>query len=656
MTNNSIHPQLHPKYRPDIDGLRAIAVLSVVAFHAFPEWISGGFIGVDIFFVISGYLISTILFENLDKDVFSFSDFYSRRIRRIFPALALVLFTCYGFGWLYLLSDDFAFLGKHIAGGAGFLSNLFLWNESGYFDGSANTKPLLHLWSLGIEEQFYIVWPVLLWLTWKRRVNFLTITVLIALGSFAINIVSVYINPVAAFYSPLSRFWELLIGAILAYVVLYKNDLMSRWIKSSDAISVLGFGLFVVGVGLLAKDSLFPGWWALLPTCGGALILLAGPKAWVNQKILSNPVLVWFGFISFPLYLWHWPLLSFAHITQAEVSLPLRAGLVLISIGLAWLTYRFIETPIRKGGLNRLKVSALVFLILLVGYLGFNSYDRKGLEFRNRAFLRQVTTYQFDKVAAQRQRTCFLMDTGDDVTNFSTKCIRRDRPIELVLWGDSVGASYYPGFSYIEERDDRIGVTQFTASGCGGLMPTNYQSNFCIEANKLALSEILKLKPNLVVISKTWDPGPLETQNDIAFLLHSPDFETAKKTIAILHSNNIPVLIIGPPPRWDKDVSRLAYKYWKDHHSLPPLFYNKNLVAYPALVDRALEQFSKENGVMYYSPYQRLCNEEGCMMLLPEEDKAPVTFDEFHPTAAAAIYIATDLKTKILDPFFRNTR
>ena len=145
MTNNSIHPQLHPKYRPDIDGLRAIAVLSVVAFHAFPEWISGGFIGVDIFFVISGYLISTILFENLDKDVFSFSDFYSRRIRRIFPALALVLFTCYGFGWLYLLSDDFAFLGKHIAGGAGFLSNLFLWNESGYFDGSANTKPLLHL-------------------------------------------------------------------------------------------------------------------------------------------------------------------------------------------------------------------------------------------------------------------------------------------------------------------------------------------------------------------------------------------------------------------------------------------------------------------------------------------------------------------------------
>ena len=173
------HPQLHPKYRPDIDGLRAIAVLSVVGFHAFPEWISGGFIGVDIFFVISGFLISTIIFENLDKGDFSISDFYSRRIRRIFPALALILFFCYGFGWLYLLSDDFALLGKHIAGGAGFSANIVLWNESGYFNKAADVKPLLHLWSLGIEEQFYLVWPILLWALSKCRINIKVIIILI---------------------------------------------------------------------------------------------------------------------------------------------------------------------------------------------------------------------------------------------------------------------------------------------------------------------------------------------------------------------------------------------------------------------------------------------------------------------------------------------
>ena len=159
------------------------------------------------------------------------------------------------------------------------------------------------MWSLGIEEQFYIVWPILLWLTWKSRANFLAITLFIVLTSFIINIVTVYTNPVAAFYSPLSRFWELLIGAILAYVVLYKKELVSRFTASSDFISIIGLSLFIVGIGMLKKTSLFPGWWALLPTLGGALLILAGPNGWVNNKILSSRVLVWFGLISFPLYL-----------------------------------------------------------------------------------------------------------------------------------------------------------------------------------------------------------------------------------------------------------------------------------------------------------------------------------------------------------------
>ena len=161
----------HQKYRPDIDGLRAVAVLAVVAFHSFPSWVRGGFIGVDIFFVISGYLISTIIFENLDKGTFSFTEFYARRIKRIFPALLLVLIACFAFGWFALLADEYKQLGKHIAAGAGFISNFTLWNEAGYFDNSAETKPLLHLWSLGIEEQFYIVWPLLLWFAWKRKFN-----------------------------------------------------------------------------------------------------------------------------------------------------------------------------------------------------------------------------------------------------------------------------------------------------------------------------------------------------------------------------------------------------------------------------------------------------------------------------------------------------
>ncbi|MBR4876201.1 MAG: acyltransferase, partial [Rhodocyclaceae bacterium] len=169
----------HPKYRPDIDGLRAVAVLAVVAFHAFPRWMPGGFVGVDIFFVISGYLISTILLENLARGTFSFTTFYMRRIRRIFPALALVLAASFAFGWYSLFADEFRQLGKHMAGGAGFVANILLWKEAGYFDTASELKPLLHLWSLGIEEQFYLVWPLVLWLVWRRKFNVLTVIVLL---------------------------------------------------------------------------------------------------------------------------------------------------------------------------------------------------------------------------------------------------------------------------------------------------------------------------------------------------------------------------------------------------------------------------------------------------------------------------------------------
>ena len=167
---SAAQPQFaHPEYRPDIDGLRAVAVLAVVFYHAFPVWLKGGFIGVDVFFVISGYLISIIIFKNLESGSFRFSEFYGRRIKRIFPALILVLGSCCLFGWFVLFPDEYSQLGKHLAGGSAFISNIVLWDESGYFDTSAEIKPFLHLWSLGIEEQFYILWPLVLWLAWKKR-------------------------------------------------------------------------------------------------------------------------------------------------------------------------------------------------------------------------------------------------------------------------------------------------------------------------------------------------------------------------------------------------------------------------------------------------------------------------------------------------------
>jgi peptidoglycan/LPS O-acetylase OafA/YrhL len=400
---SSSPPPSHPKYRPDIDGLRAIAVLAVVAFHAFPSWLKGGFIGVDVFFVISGYLISTIIFENLDKGTFSFAEFYARRIKRIFPALLLILIASFSFGWFALLADEYKQLGKHIAAGAGFISNFVFWNESGYFDNSADTKPLLHLWSLGIEEQFYIIWPPLLWLAWRRKFNLLTITILVAAVSFILNVKGIKQNAVATFYSPQTRFWELLSGSLLAWITLYKKDAFATINKLnsylalivyrekqdadgntlSNILSFAGLLLLSYGFWRINKELSFPGKWALVPVLGTVLIISAGSKAWVNRIILSNKVAVWFGLISFPLYLWHWPLLSFARIIESEVpSRNICIATVILSILLAWLTYKLIERPIRLGKQNKLKVILLLFLMCIICCIGYNTYAREGYDFR----------------------------------------------------------------------------------------------------------------------------------------------------------------------------------------------------------------------------------------------------------------------------------
>lgn len=369
-------------YRPDIDGLRAIAILSVIGFHAFPGYVEGGFVGVDVFFVISGFLISGLIFKELEQGNFRFANFYARRIKRIFPALILVLSACLVLGWFVLLSDEYKQLGKHIVAGIAFISNFALRDESGYFDTAAELKPLLHLWSLGIEEQFYIVWPPLLLFAYRRGLNLILLIILIAVASFALNIVIIDMDPISAFYLPQTRFWELMTGGILAYITLYKKDefdsLLNRNVfrtsKYSTAfynvIAVFGGLLVIVAIVGLSKEKPFPGWWGLLPTIGTFLLIFPGQKTWLNGKLLSNPLLVFVGLISYPLYLWHWPLLSFARIIESgNPTREIVLGAVALSFVLAWLTYKFIEKPIRSKKSNSSSI-VLFFVAVLVGVFG----------------------------------------------------------------------------------------------------------------------------------------------------------------------------------------------------------------------------------------------------------------------------------------------
>jgi peptidoglycan/LPS O-acetylase OafA/YrhL len=389
----------HPTYRPDIDGLRAAAIIPVVIFHAFPGVLPSGFVGVDVFFVISGFLISSIIFKGLERKSFTFAHFYANRIKRIFPALLFVLSASLVFGWFFLLPGEYAQLGKHIAGGAGYIENFVLLHEAGYFDTKSFLKPLMHLWSLGIEEQFYLTYPFLLWLGWHLRRNLLAIIVPLVLISFSLNIWQVRGNVAASFLLPQTRFWELWAGGALAYLDIFLPDVRSRlpgnWSRLASGIShgklthpdaaivnnMLSIvGMLLVGAALLlVRQHAFPGWWALLPVWGASLLILAGPDAWVNRKILSNKIAVFVGLISYPLYLWHWPILSFLRIIRSgELSGPVRLAAVILSLVLSWATWRFVESPIRFGRKTWINTAALAVISVILGCIGYAVFHQDG--------------------------------------------------------------------------------------------------------------------------------------------------------------------------------------------------------------------------------------------------------------------------------------
>lgn len=409
-------------YRPDIDGLRALAVLGVVLYHAFPALLPGGYAGVDVFFVISGYLIASLLAPGCARGEPGLARFYARRIRRIFPALVLVLATTAGLGWLILVSDEFHLLGRHLAAATVFGANLLLWSEAGYFDVASEFKPLLHLWSLAIEEQFYLVFPLLLaaGYRWRRPVLLLGITAAASLAACILY----RDHHTASFFLPHFRAWELLLGALLAC-----RGVPAMATRHRHALSVAGLALVLAAFALLDKDSRFPGYLALLPTLGTLLVIAAGADAAPNRYALSARGMVAIGLVSYPLYLWHWPLLAFSRYMEgAELSVATRLTCLAASLLLATATYRLVERPLRRGG--RYTVATLVLATALVGASGFLASrghwapraQGAGLE----SFLQVATELgypaegviplhyrdsQFDSQGTRRETTLFIGDS-----------------------------------------------------------------------------------------------------------------------------------------------------------------------------------------------------------------------------------------------------
>ena len=417
------------KYRPDIDGLRAVAILPVVAFHAFPGLLPGGFVGVDVFFVISGYLITSIILSNLTRSTFSFADFYSRRVRRIFPSLGVVLLACLVVGYRFLTADEYRQLGNHTLAGAGFVQNLVLWHDAGYFDNASETKPLLHLWSLAVEEQFYIFWPLLLALVVRWRIRVAWFIGAVALASFACNLWFVAVSPSAAFYFPVPRFWELMAGALLAEMSFRPGEPLAKWPVAQSAV---GLGLIVTACGVLGEKHAFPGFWAVLPTAGASLVVAAGPSSWVSRRLLANPPMVWIGKISYPLYLWHWPVFSLLRICLVDVPLGVRLAAVAVATVLAWATYAVVERPFRSKSTSRWLTVAPIVTLVIAGSAGAGVWALGGLP------KRPVNTKDARLFDYARHwdgwGSCGLLENSQDG---GCRILKSGQPIDVMVIGDS---------------------------------------------------------------------------------------------------------------------------------------------------------------------------------------------------------------------------
>lgn len=554
------------QYRPDIDGLRAIAVGVVMLFHAFPARLPGGFVGVDVFFVLSGYLISGIILKAHASGRFSFAEFYARRIRRIFPALAIVLTAVLIGGWFLLYADDYARVGRHTAAGAAFFSNFAIWQESSYFDVASDLKPLLHLWSLGVEEQFYFVWPVLLIAAARWRRGPVIATLLVGTISFLLAIYTVRIDRTPAFFAPWNRFWELLAGALLASVHADAtlDAWLQRWVSRQmvvEALAAAGLLAIVAGVSLIDSQRVFPGLWVLLPVGGAAVLVLTGPRAWVNRAILSQRLLVWIGLISYPLYLWHWPLLSFAHIRYGDIPpTPLRLALLATSMVLAWATYQLVERRVRFGKHGRLAVPVLCALMVCIGAAGYAVYAHEGLIDRpvNRNDGARLVDY-YERLRktglgdAYRLQCDYLDARTQGVrAAIDPSCTAAGSAHTVFLWGDSFAQALSLGIR--ESLPADTSLAQVATSTCRAEIEnfdTSSKGNICEITNRFAMQSIERLHPDVVIIAQAGN----HTVTD-----------WPKVTARALALGAKQVIVVGPFPMWQPSLPRVyAERHMTDH-------------------------------------------------------------------------------------------
>jgi peptidoglycan/LPS O-acetylase OafA/YrhL len=611
------------RYRPDIDGLRAVAVVLVVLFHAFPEAMPGGFVGVDIFFVISGFLITGIVARELSSGRFSLLTFYSRRIRRIFPALIVVLCVTLVLGWLWMLPAAYAQLSSDVFASAAFLANIALLLQSGYFDIESARKPLLHLWSLGIEEQFYLFWPLLLMLVARARLNLLAVAAVIGIASFLLNVALIGSHPVATFYLPFTRAFELLAGAALAC----GWSRIGQGEGASNARALAGTVLIALAAALLNVHRAFPGWWALLPVVGSAL-LLSAPNAWGSRHLLSNRAMVGTGLISYPLYLWHWPLLVFFAIIKFGPLTLLERGLIVgLSFVLAWATWRFVEMPLRFGGLARRRVAVLSAAMMAIAAAGAVVVQGHGFDFRLPGEIRDMAHVPTQS-AKWRIHEC-LLDLSRE-TEFAPDCVERNRRPLLLVWGDSTAGALMPGLRKAQETHD-FGLAQFTSTSCIPALHADVAGvPNCRAMNDKVLGLVREIRPDIVLLHGTWEKY----------------LDQVADTVAAVKQTGARVVVLGPVPGWKRGLPNEFLRYFMLHHALIPQRYKGALTSngYDAVMRARLVR----EGAEFISAWDALCDADGCLTRTGDKASDISTSDQVHLTEGGSSFLVRSIIDALL--------
>jgi peptidoglycan/LPS O-acetylase OafA/YrhL len=503
------------RYRPDIDGLRAIAILPVVLYHAgFPS-LKGGFVGVDVFFVISGFLMASLILGEIERGTFTLAHFYERRIRRIFPALFAVIAASAVAAWILFMPIEFQYFSRSAIAAALFGSNILFWQESGYFDTAAQLKPLLHTWSLAVEEQFYIVFPLLLILLTRLGRRYLTWTLggLLAV-SFGLSVWQTEHSPIAGFYLLPSRFWELLLGALLAL------GLLPRPKSPTQAQMYLLLGILLIGyaVASYGGETNFPGFAALVPCLGAALIIHSNAGNTPVGRLLSAPPLIFIGLISYSLYLWHWPLFVFTrYVVGGNLSLTEAGFVVFASLVLAALSWHFIERPFRGRsspiGRKALFGAATTAVSATVVFGAFVSIER-GLPDRLSAAAELIYMASYDMGRFANQNCSINVDGGgpslSDVRS-GKLCgmgITGSDPSFLV-WGDSHAGAMAPAIDLAALRSHEYGL--FTGRGsCPPLLDFDFgeakrlRTNQCRKYNAAVLNLIARRRIPVVFMVALW--------------------------------------------------------------------------------------------------------------------------------------------------------